>query len=134
VIASRDDVFEDISQADARNGNPERGGFRTTQGVARLTLAPTARLTLESSALYRQCRAEIDVTGLLPTGQIGFVDDLGAFAREETWVAQTARTGPSCRAGSRGFSSASPATTRACGPSTGPSASTIKIMPRYPVS
>jgi outer membrane receptor protein involved in Fe transport len=53
VTARRDDVFEDISQADSRNGNPERDGFRTTQGVARLTLAPTARLTLESSALLR---------------------------------------------------------------------------------
>ena len=93
VTASRDDIFEDISWADARNGNPERDGFRTTQGVARLTLAPTARLTLESSALYRQSRAEIDVPGLLPTGQIGFVDDVGAFAREETWVAQTAAHG-----------------------------------------
>jgi hypothetical protein len=30
VTASRDDVFEDISQADARNGNPERDGFRST--------------------------------------------------------------------------------------------------------
>jgi vitamin B12 transporter len=68
VTASRDDVFEDISQADAWNGNLERDGFRTTQGVARLTLAPTARLTLESSALYRQSRAEIDVPDLLPTG------------------------------------------------------------------
>ncbi|MGH8575744.1 MAG: TonB-dependent receptor plug domain-containing protein [Gammaproteobacteria bacterium] len=93
VTASRDDIFEDISQADARNGNPERDGFRTTQGVARLTVAPTTRLTLESSALYRQSRTEIDVPGLLPTGQIGFVDDLGAFAREETWVAQTAAHG-----------------------------------------
>jgi outer membrane cobalamin receptor len=40
VTASRDDIFEDISAADARNGNPERDGFRTTQGVARLTLCP----------------------------------------------------------------------------------------------
>jgi vitamin B12 transporter len=70
VTASRDDVFEDSSQADARNGNPERDGFRSTQAVARLTLAPTARLTLESSALYRQYRAEMDLPGLLPTGQI----------------------------------------------------------------
>ena len=93
VTASRDDIFEDISAADARNGNPERDGFRTTQGIARLTVAPSARLTLESSALYRQYRAEIDVAGRLPTGQIGFVDDLGAFARVETWVAQTAAHG-----------------------------------------
>ncbi|MGH8569514.1 MAG: hypothetical protein ACREXU_16295, partial [Gammaproteobacteria bacterium] len=50
-------------------------------------------MTLESSALYRQSRAEIDTPGLLPTGQIGFVDDVGAFAREETWVAQTAAHG-----------------------------------------
>jgi len=42
VTASRDDIFEDISWADSRNGNPERDGFRTTQGVARLTLAPSA--------------------------------------------------------------------------------------------
>jgi vitamin B12 transporter len=93
VTASRDDIFENISAADSRNGNPERDGFRTTQGIARLILAPTARLTLESSALYRQSRAELDVSGLLPTGQIGRVDDLGAFAREETWVAQTAAHG-----------------------------------------
>ena len=86
VTASRDDVFEDISRADARNGNPERDGFRSTQGIARLTLAPTARLTLESSALYRQYRAEIDVPGLLPTGQLGLVDDLGLSPREETWT------------------------------------------------
>jgi hypothetical protein len=72
VTASRDDVFEDISQADARNGNPERDGFRSTQAVVRLTLAPTARLTLESSALYQQYRAEMDLPGLLPTGQTGF--------------------------------------------------------------
>jgi hypothetical protein len=31
VTASRDDVFEDISQADSRNGNPEWDGFRTTR-------------------------------------------------------------------------------------------------------
>ena len=89
ITASRDDVFEGISEADARNGNSERDGFRSTQGIARLTLAPTARLALESSVLYRQSRAEIDVPGPLPGGQIGFVDDLSAFAREETWVAQT---------------------------------------------
>ncbi len=70
VTANRDDVFEDSSQADARNGNPERDGFQSTQAVARLTLAPTARLTLESSALYRPYRAEMDLPGLLPTGQI----------------------------------------------------------------
>jgi tetratricopeptide (TPR) repeat protein len=38
VTASRDDVFEDISMADPRNGNSERDGFRTTQGIARLSL------------------------------------------------------------------------------------------------
>jgi vitamin B12 transporter len=32
VTASRDDVFEDISRADARNGNPERDGFRLPRG------------------------------------------------------------------------------------------------------
>ena len=90
VTASRDDVLEDISVADARNGNSERDGFRTTQGVARLTLTPSAQWTLESSALYRQSRAEIDVPGLLPSGDIGLVDNRKALAGEETWVAQTA--------------------------------------------
>lgn len=89
ATASRDDVFEDISQADSRNGNRERDEFHATQGVARLTLMPTARLTLTSSVLYKHSHADIDSPGLLPTGEIGLVDDVGAFGREETWVAQT---------------------------------------------
>lgn len=89
VTASRDDVFEDISQADVRNGNHERDEFRASQGVARLTLKPAARLTVQSSALYKHSHADIDSPGLLPTGQVGLVDDAGAFGREETWVAQT---------------------------------------------
>ncbi len=89
VTVSRDDIFEDISAADARNGNSERDGFRTTQGVARLSAQPSAALGVDSSVLYKQSRAEIDTPGLLPTGRIGLVDALGAFAREETWVAQT---------------------------------------------
>ncbi|MGH8569355.1 MAG: TonB-dependent receptor, partial [Gammaproteobacteria bacterium] len=93
MTASHDDVFEDISVADARNGNSERDGFRSTQGVARLTVVPTSRLTLESSVLYRQSRQDVDAPGLLPTGQIGFVDELGGFAGEETWVAQATARG-----------------------------------------
>ncbi|MGH8566839.1 MAG: TonB-dependent receptor plug domain-containing protein [Gammaproteobacteria bacterium] len=92
VTVSRDDIFEDISAADPRNGNSERDGFRTTQGVARLSAQPSAAFTVDSSVLYQQSRAEIDTPGLLPTGRIGLVDARGAFAREETWVAQTTAT------------------------------------------
>ncbi len=56
-------------------------------------MTPIAQWTLESSALYRQSRADIDAPGLLPTGQIGLVDHIDAFAREESWVAQTAAHG-----------------------------------------
>ena len=40
VTASRDDIFEDISWADSRNGNPERDGFRTTQLSAQRSADP----------------------------------------------------------------------------------------------
>lgn len=89
VTASRDDVFEGTSQADPANGNTEDDDFRTTAAVAHLAVQPSARLGVHGSVLYKQSRAEIDAAGVLPTGQLGLVDDLGAFAREETWVAQT---------------------------------------------
>jgi outer membrane cobalamin receptor len=93
ATASRDDTFADISQANRRNGNREGDDFATTQGVARITLRPVDHLAVDSSILYKLSRADIDRGGVLPTGQVGLVDDRNAFARAETWVAQTTAHG-----------------------------------------
>jgi outer membrane cobalamin receptor len=93
ATASRDDIFADISAADWRNGNREGDDSYATQGVARVTTRPVDQFVIESSLLYKHSRADIDRGGVLPTGQVGFVDDLDAFAHEETWMAQTTAYG-----------------------------------------
>jgi outer membrane cobalamin receptor len=93
ATASRDDIFADISAADRRNGNREGDDFYSTQGVGRVTLRPFDHLVIDSSLLYKHSRADLDRGGVLPTGQVGLVDDLNAFAHDETWVAQTTAHG-----------------------------------------
>ena len=118
VTASRDDVFEDISQADARNGNRERDGFRSTQGIARLTLAPTRsagpRKLGPLPAISRgDRRPRPPARG--PNRLRGRPRVL-LLARRPGWPRRR-RAGTSCRAGSPACSSATPATARDGGPS-----------------
>jgi outer membrane cobalamin receptor len=89
---SRDDIFEGTSEADPANGNTERDNYQSTQGVLRIAATPFTNLDLNGSLLYRRYRAEIDGPGLLPSGQIGFMDDPNAAVHEETWMAQTTAT------------------------------------------
>ncbi len=87
VTGSRDDVWDDISQADVRNGNPERDAFRSTQrGLHALPSSPPPG-SASKARPSKHSHADIDIAGLLSTGEVGLADDLGAFGREETWVA-----------------------------------------------
>lgn len=92
ATASRDDIFEGTSEADPDNGNGERDNYQSTQGVLRVAAAPLASLDLDGSLFYNRYRAEIDGPGFLPSGQVGFMDDLRGLVHEETWMAQTTAT------------------------------------------
>ncbi|CAN5704147.1 hypothetical protein BH18PSE1_BH18PSE1_12740 [soil metagenome] len=87
VTAHHDEVFDGISQADEKNGNPERDGYHGTLGTARFAVAPANGLTLDGSLLYKRSHADNDGPGILPNGQLGLRDDKTAFGIEETWGA-----------------------------------------------
>lgn len=85
---SRDDVFAGPSIADPANSNTEDDDFHSSQGVLRAAAAPFEALELNSSLVYTRAKTDTDVPGLLPSGQIGLVDDETALSQEETWLAQ----------------------------------------------
>ena len=84
LAASRDDVFDGNSQADAELGNSERDRYQSTQGLLKTVLFPDTRFGMDSTLFYTQSRAEFD--GLGPFGLVD--DDIGLF-REKTWMAQS---------------------------------------------
>jgi outer membrane cobalamin receptor len=84
----RDDIFQGVSEADPANGNTERDNFHSTQGVLRVSAEPSSRLALNGSLLYTRARVDLDVPGVLPSGQPGNVDDATAVGWGESWLAQ----------------------------------------------
>jgi len=89
LTASRDDLFDGIPFADPANGNPERDPFHASQGILRFATEPSAVLAVDGSLRYARSRADMDRPGLLPDGEVGFVDDPNAFFRNDSWLAQS---------------------------------------------
>lgn len=88
VTGKHEDVFDGISQANEKNGNRERDGFKGNLSLFRYSAQPVERLNLNGTLYYSRTKADIDGFGLLPDGQPGLVDDFSAFGLNENWVAQ----------------------------------------------
>ncbi|MGR9108792.1 MAG: TonB-dependent receptor plug domain-containing protein [Gammaproteobacteria bacterium] len=88
LTARHEDIFDGVSQADARNGNSERDGFYSNSAALRYGAEFAERVALDTSVYYSRTRAEIDGVGLLPSGRLAVVDDPSAFGLTETLVAQ----------------------------------------------
>jgi outer membrane cobalamin receptor len=88
LSARREDIFDGVSQADARNGNREPDGYRANLSLFRYAANPYDQLALDGTLYYGYTHAELDGPGLTPSGRPGFMDDLTAYGRTETWIGQ----------------------------------------------
>lgn len=87
VALSRGDAFDGTHLADADH-NPERDGFRYTQGVVNAAADINPRLHWQGSMLYRNSWAGSDKLGLDDQRRVAFVDDKLSFSHNENWLAQ----------------------------------------------
>lgn len=88
LTARHEDIFDGVSQADSRNGNAERDGYRSNFSLFRYLAEPADGLDLDGTFYYGFNHAEIDGFGFTPQGRPGWMDDEDAFGRTETWLAQ----------------------------------------------
>lgn len=88
LTGKHEDIFDGVSHADSRLGNPERDGFRGESSVLRYAAQPVEPLKLDGTLYYANSRTDLDSFGRARDGKAGLIDDPKFHAQTQVWLAQ----------------------------------------------